>query len=67
MHVWCFCIAATQTEPDQARGFVRAETVTEALARIGHPDANVYACMPDVPLPDGSGPFLETEVGSVLR
>lgn len=66
MRVWSFCIAASQSEPDQARGFVRAETAGEAFARIGHQDANVYPCMPDVPLPDGPGPFLDGQTASVL-
>jgi hypothetical protein len=57
MQVWSFCIAASQREPDLAHGFVRAATALESLERIGHPDANVYPCMPDVDLPPGTGPF----------
>lgn len=67
MHVWSFCIAASQREPDLARGFVRARTAVEALRRIGHPDANVYQCMCDVDLPSGSGPFYESADHDVCR
>ena len=59
MQVWSFCIAASQIEPDRARGFVRAPTTADALRRVGHPDANVYQCMSDVYLPLGFGPFYE--------
>ena len=61
MRVWSFCIAASLSEPDRARGFVRAPTATDALQRIGHPEANVYPCMPDVDLPPGWGPFYEQD------
>lgn len=66
MHVWSFCIAVSKREPDLARGFVRACTAEEALWRIGHPDANVYPCMPDVDLPSGNGPFYEQHVLDTL-
>lgn len=61
MHVWSFCIAASQHHPDLARGFVRARTVEEALQRINHPDANIYPCIPDVDLPPGPGPFEDAD------
>lgn len=67
MRVWSFCIATSQNHPDEGRGFVRAETVADALALIDHPDANVYSCPLDVLLPDGPGPFLETKAGAALR
>lgn len=61
MHVWSFCIAASQTERDLGRGFVRAATAVDALQRIGHPDVNVYPCRSDVDLPPGPGPFYEKD------
>lgn len=61
MHVWSFCIATSQTERDLGRSFVRAPTAADALQRIGHPDATVYACMPDIDLPPGHGPFYEED------
>jgi hypothetical protein len=57
MNVWSFCIADNNDEPDPPCGFVRAPTAAEALRLIGDPRANVYACMPDVELPPGLGPF----------
>ena len=59
MNIWSFCIAARQDLPDLGSGFVRANTAEEALARIGHPEANVYPCATDVDLPSGRGPFFE--------
>lgn len=59
MKIWSFCIAARQDLPDLGSGFVRAHTAEEALAQIGHPEANVYACATDVELPPGRGPFFE--------
>lgn len=61
MHVWSFCIAAHQAGFDLGRGFVRAPTAADALRLIGHPEANVYPCRPDVDLPHGPGPFYEKD------
>ena len=34
-------IAADQHRPSDGDGFVRAATIQEAVALVGHPDANV--------------------------
>ena len=49
MPVFAYTIAADQHRPSQGDGFVRAETIQQAVALIGHPEVNVYA------LPDGIG------------
>ncbi len=36
-----FSITADQHRPSEGDGFVRAETIQEAVALIGHPDVNV--------------------------
>ena len=48
MPVFAYSIAADQYSPPEADGFVRAETIHEAVALVGHPDVNVY------PLPTGA-------------
>ena len=48
MPVFAYSIAADQHRPSQGDGFVRAETIHEAVALVGHPDVNVY------PLPTGA-------------
>lgn len=45
MAYFTFCIAASHTETSES-GFVRASTFHNALAKVGHAEANVY------PLPD---------------
>lgn len=50
MRYWSYCISAAPRCPDEAIGFVQANTAQEALQRIGHPDANVY------PLPNDFTP-----------
>ena len=42
---WAYCIAASQAR-SYGEGFIIAESPTAALAKLGHPDANVY------PVPD---------------
>ncbi len=37
---WHF--AADQDRPSEGDGYVRAETIWEAVALIGHPEVNVY-------------------------
>ena len=46
MPVFAYSIAADQDRPSQSDGFVRAETIRQAVALVGHPEVNVY------PLPD---------------
>ena len=41
MPVFAYSIAADQNRPSEGDGFVRAETIQEAVALVGHPDANV--------------------------
>ncbi len=55
MHVFAFSIAADQDRPSQGDGFVRAETIRQAVALIGHPDANVYELPPDAVWPGEPG------------
>ena len=43
MPLFAFSIAADQHRPSQGDGFVRAETIQQAVALVGHPDANVLA------------------------
>lgn len=47
MEYWCFSIAADQEGPELGSGQVRAESVEDALALVGHPETNLYL------LPDG--------------
>ena len=42
MPVFAYTIAADQYSPPEGEGFVRAETIQQAVALVGHPDANVY-------------------------
>ncbi len=51
MPVFAFSIAADQHRPLDGDGFVRAETIREALALIGHPDVNVYPLPADAVWP----------------
>ena len=51
MPVFAFSIAADQDRPSQGDGFVRAKTIQQAVALIGHPHANVYALPPDAVWP----------------
>jgi hypothetical protein len=41
MPVFAYTIAADQHRPSEGDGFVRAETIGQAVALVGHPDANV--------------------------
>jgi len=41
MPVFAFSIATDQHRPSEGDGFVRAETIQEAVALIGHPEVNV--------------------------
>ncbi len=42
MPVFVFSIAAEAHRPSDGDGFVRAETIRQAVALIGHPEVNVY-------------------------
>ena len=59
MAIWSFCIAASVEGPDEGSGFVRAETVEEALGLVGHPETNLYPCHDDVEMPEGAAVWFE--------
>ncbi len=42
MRVFVYSIAADQDRPSEGEGYVRAETIQQAVALIGHPEVNVY-------------------------
>ncbi len=48
MAVFAYSIAADQYSPPEGEGFVRAQTIQEAVALIGHPDVNVYPLPADM-------------------
>ena len=41
MPVFAYSIAADQYSPPEGEGFVRAETIQQAVALVGHPEVNV--------------------------
>ena len=43
MPVFAYSIAADQDRPSEGDGFVRAETIHEAVVLVGHPEVNVYS------------------------
>ncbi len=43
MPVFAYSIAADQGRPSEGDGFVRAETIRQAVALVGHPEENVCA------------------------
>ena len=47
MPVFTYTIAADQHRPSDGDGYVRAETIQQAVALVGHPEVNVYALPPD--------------------
>ncbi len=51
MPVFAFSIAADQHRPSDGDGFVRAETIQEAVALVGHPEVNVCELPPDAVWP----------------
>ena len=55
MPVFAYSIAADQHRPSDGDGYVRAETIHEAVALIGHPDVNVYPLPPDAVWPGEAG------------
>ena len=42
MPVFAYCIAADQARPSETGVFVRAETIRQAVALVGHPEVNVW-------------------------
>ena len=44
MPVFVYTIAADQHRPSEGDGYVRAETIQEAVALVGHPEVNVQSC-----------------------
>ena len=50
-----FTIAANQRRPSEGDGFVRAETIQEAVALVGHPEVNVYPLPVDAVWPGDAG------------
>jgi len=42
MPVFAYSIVADQHRPSVGDGFVRAETIQQAAALVGHPEVNVY-------------------------
>jgi hypothetical protein len=55
MPVFAYCIAADQDRPSETGVFVRAETIRQAVALIGHPEVNVYPLPDDAVWPGGRG------------
>ena len=55
MPVFAFSIAADQARPSEGDGFVRAETIHEAVALVGHPEVNVYELPADAVWPGEPG------------
>ena len=52
MPVFVYSIAADQHRPSEGDGFVRAETIQQAVALVGHPDVNVYQLPADAHVRD---------------
>ncbi len=40
MQVFAYSIAADQDRPSDGDGYVRAETIQQAVALVGHPEVN---------------------------
>ena len=55
MPVFAYSIAAVQHRPSQGDGYVRAETIQQAVALVGHPDVNVYPLPADAAWPGDRG------------
>ncbi len=55
MPLFAYSNAADQTRPSEGDGFVRAETIRQAVALVGHPDANVYPLPADAVCPGEPG------------
>ncbi len=55
MPVFVYSIAADQDRPSEDDGFVRAETIRQAVALVGHPEVNVYQLPADAVWPGDPG------------
>ena len=55
MLVFAYSIAADQDRPSEGDGYVRAETIQQAVALVGHPEVNVYPLPADAVWPGGAG------------
>ncbi len=55
MPVFAYSIAADRDRPSEGDGYVRAETIQEAVALIGRPDTNVYPLPVDAVWPGEPG------------
>ncbi len=55
MPVFAYTIAADRDRPSEGDGFVRAETIQQAVALVGHPEVNVYPLPPDAVWPGEPG------------
>ena len=55
MHVFAYTIATDQHRPSEGDGFVRAETIRQAVALVGHPEVNVYPLPADAVWPGEPG------------
>ena len=53
--VFAYSIAADQHRPSEGEGFVRAETIQQAVALVGHPEVNVYELPADAVWPGEPG------------
>ena len=51
MPVFAYTIAADRDRPSEGEGFVRAETIQQAVALVGHPEVNVYPLPADAVWP----------------
>ena len=51
MPVFAYIIAADQDRPSEGDGFVRAGTIQQAVALVGHPEVNVYPLAADTAWP----------------
>ena len=55
MPVFAHSIAADQHRPSEGDGYVRAETIRQAVALVGHPEVNVYPLPADAVWPGDPG------------
>ena len=55
MPVFVYSIAADQYSPSEGDGFVRAETIQEAVALIGHPEVSINLRPADAVWPGDPG------------
>ncbi len=61
MPVFAYTIASDQHRPSKGDGFVRAETIQQAIALVGDPETNVYPLPVDVVWPGDPGEAIWTE------